>query len=80
LDVLWIEPIPEVYKELKKVIKKYKKQNSINALVVADDGKEYVFNIANNNGASSSLFDLAEHKDIWPDVKFVKKYVFRVYL
>jgi len=71
LSVLWIEPIPEIYKELKKQISKLENQIALNELIVDEDGKEYMFNIANNNGASSSLFDFSGHKDIWPDVKFI---------
>jgi len=65
LNVVWIEPIPEVYKKIKK---EYKKQKAIKALVTDKNNKEYKFNIANNGGASSSILKLEKHKDIWPDV------------
>lgn len=35
------------------------------------DGDDVELKIANNNGASSSIFELGEHKDIWPEVHYV---------
>lgn len=68
LNVLWVEPIPKVYKKLKENIKDYEKQKAIEALITDKDDKEYIFNIANNDGASSSILKLEKHKDIWPEV------------
>ena len=70
LEVLWIEPIEEVFEQLLANTKQYKKQKAIQALITDIDDKEYSFNIANNNGASSSILDLKEHKEIWPHVHF----------
>lgn len=72
LDVLWIEPIPEVYERLKSNIKNYPKQCCLNYLVTDIDDKEYDFNISNNNGESSSILDLNLHKKIWPSVYYTK--------
>ncbi len=72
LNVLWIEPIPEVYEILVKNIEKYKKQKAVMALVTDQNDKEYKFNIANNNGASSSILKLEKHIDLWPDVFYNK--------
>ena len=72
LDVLWVEPIPEVYEQLVGNIKKHKKQKAIQALITDVDDQTYQFNIANNNGASSSILQLKEHKEIWPHVHFNK--------
>ena len=69
LDVLWFEPLPAVYQQLLKAISDAEKQLAINALITDEDGKTYDFNVASNNGASSSIFNFAEHGDIWPDVK-----------
>jgi len=72
LRVLWIEPIPEVFGELTNNISKLPKQQAIQALVTDEDNKQYSFNIASNNGASSSILELKDHKDIWPQVEFVE--------
>lgn len=73
LNVLWIEPIPEIYEKLKNNIRNYPKQRCLNYLVSDIDNKEYDFNISNNNGESSSILDLNLHKKIWPTVSYIKK-------
>jgi FkbM family methyltransferase len=70
LNVLWIEPIPHVYKELVQNIAVYPAQRAHNALVTDTSGIAFNLNIADNGGQSSSIFDLAEHKEIWPEVKY----------
>ena len=77
LDVLWIEPIPEVFTELERNIEPYPRQRAIEALVTDRDGAEYAFHVANNDGRSSSILDLAEHRDIWPDVQFERSITLR---
>ena len=71
LEVVWIEPIPAVYEELVRNIQPYPKQRAIQALLTDRADDVIKLNIANNSGASSSIFDLALHKDIWPDVEYV---------
>jgi len=39
-------------------------------LITDKDDAEYTFYIANNQGASSSIYDIKLHKDIWPDVAY----------
>jgi len=73
VDVIWIEPIPDVFKQLQANIKGYTSQRAFQELVTDVDGGEYEFNIANNNGASSSIFNLKHHKDVWPDVDYSSK-------
>lgn len=73
LNVLWIEPIPSVYKNLQRNIQNYPNQISINSLVTDKDNFEYDFNISSNNGESSSIFELSLHKTIWPTVDYVEK-------
>lgn len=68
LRVIWIEPIPEIFSELSKNIRHFTKQRAYRELVTDIDGKQYQFHISNNNGASSSILELKQHKDIWPDV------------
>ncbi len=71
LNVIWVEPIPEVFVQLVANIAGYPKQRAIEALVTERDGDHHRLNVASNGGASSSILALHEHKDIWPDVSYV---------
>lgn len=72
LAVIWIEPIPEIYEQLKENIKAHKNQRAFKALITDIDNQEYEFHVANNNGASSSIYNLKHHRDIWPQVNYQK--------
>lgn len=73
LNVIWIEPIPEIFAELEFNLGPFPKQRAIPALVTDQNEKEYEFNVASNSGASSSILEFKLHKDIWPKVVFEKK-------
>ncbi|MFC1841265.1 FkbM family methyltransferase [Thermodesulfobacteriota bacterium] len=68
LDVVWIEPIPEVFHVLEQNLEGYSRQRAFQYLITDMDDEEYKFNIASNEGESSSIFELNLHKDIWPSV------------
>lgn len=70
LRVLWIEPIPAVFERLLANIRDYPNQQAIQALVTDVDGKMYDFHIANNDGQSSSILELQEHRDVWPEIHY----------
>jgi len=70
LDVLWIEPIPAVFEILRSNISAFPKQNAVQALVTDVDGYEYKFNVASNEGASSSIYEFKDHHEIWPDITY----------
>jgi FkbM family methyltransferase len=70
LYVMWIEPIPEVFEALRLNISGFPKQRAYNYLVADDDGKEYQLHIADNAGASSSILDLAKHKEMYPQIAY----------
>ncbi len=70
LDVLWIEPLPEVFATLRANVATFPRQRALQALVTDRDDHEYDFHVANNAGESSSLFELKQHKDVWPKVAF----------
>lgn len=70
LRVVWIEPIPEVFETLKGNLEGFHRQRALKYLVTDQDGAEYQFHISNNNGLSSSILDLKQHKDIWPTVEY----------
>jgi FkbM family methyltransferase len=70
LRVLWIEPIPEIFAALKTNIAGLSNQRAVQYLVTDADDVQCDLNIANNNGESSSILDLKEHRAIWPEVSF----------
>ena len=72
VSVLWIEPIPRVFRELRQRLAGFPRQKAFQALITDADDREECFHIANNGGASSSLLALHEHRDIWPSVEFVE--------
>jgi FkbM family methyltransferase len=72
LDVVWIEPISSVFSELKANLKEFPRQHAYQYLVTDRDGEEYTFHVANNQGASSSILEFDQHKDIWPDVNYTE--------
>jgi FkbM family methyltransferase len=71
LAVLWVEPIPSVFARLQLNVAGLPRQHCVNALVSDEDGREFTFHVASNDGASSSILDLAEHRDIWPEVHYI---------
>jgi FkbM family methyltransferase len=70
MDVIWVEPIPEVFEELQSNISSFPKQRAYQRLLTDVDGAEYTFHVANNKGESSSVYDLSKHKEMWPDVHY----------
>ena len=73
LRVFWVEAIPTVFQNLEENIRGYPNQRAALALLADVDGQAYEFNIASNEGASSSIYDFGQHKDIWPQVTYVGK-------
>jgi FkbM family methyltransferase len=70
LDVVWIEPIPEVFAQLRTNIACFPNQRAICCLVSDTDHRRYDFNIANNDGQSSSILEFKHHTDVWPEVRY----------
>jgi FkbM family methyltransferase len=77
LQVLWIEPLEELYGELQRNIAHLSDQKAVQALVTDCDGGEYSFNVASNAGGSSSILNLKQHADIWPDVTYTRTVAMR---
>ncbi len=77
LSVIWIEPIPEVFQILKANLQDFPNQQALQYLVTDRDDQEYQFHVANNNGLSSSIMDLKQHKEIWPSVSFTNTLLLR---
>jgi FkbM family methyltransferase len=72
LDVLWIEPIPDVFAALQANIADLPRQRALERLVTDRDDAPYEFHVANNDGQSSSILELKEHRDLWPKVDFTR--------
>ena len=70
LDVIWIEPIPKIFNKLKKNIKRFSKQKAFKYLLTNIENQDINFKIANNAGQSSSILELNQHKDIWPNIEY----------
>jgi FkbM family methyltransferase len=73
LNVLWIEANPSIYQRLIQNISRYENQIALNCLLTDVNDKQYEFHVSNNNGESSSIFELHHHKEIWPDVTYSSK-------
>ena len=71
LDVVWVEPIPWVFEKLQANLAGYPRQRAYNYLL-ADDEREYDFHIADNEGASSSIWEFSGHTAMWPDIRYNK--------
>jgi FkbM family methyltransferase len=72
LSVVWVEPIPEIFARLVENIRPYPRQRALQYLVTDRDGADYEFHVSNNDGYSSSIFELALHRDIWPHVQHTR--------
>ena len=72
-NILWVEAIPEVFKELAKNIAPFENQICFNACLSNVDGEEVVFNVSNNESQSSSILELGTHLEIHPEVHYVDK-------
>ncbi len=70
LNVVWVEAIPNVYEELLRNIAERPRQKAYQALLTEKVGERHSFKIANNGGASSSLFDFDKHAEIFPDIVY----------
>jgi FkbM family methyltransferase len=77
LDVLWIEPIPEVFATLTQNLASFPRQRALEALVTDRDDVPYEFHVANNSGESSSILALKEHRDLWPEVDYTRTIALR---
>lgn len=70
-DVLWIEPIKEVYDKLNNNIVKYPKQVAVN-IGIHDTLTAAVLHVSSNQGQSSSILEFGTHKELRPDIKYVR--------
>ena len=57
---IWIEANPKIFIDLKNHVSQYINQKAYNILLNDTDNKDILFNISNNDGASSSIFDFGD--------------------
>lgn len=69
LPVVWVEPLEPAYKVLLEKIAGKPRQVARQHLIA--DGKAHKFGVSNNAGQSSSIFDFADHKKLWPAIGYV---------
>lgn len=73
LDVIWVEPIPSLFKELQENIKPFPKQKAYNYLITDKNDEVYPFHVASNFGASSSIFEIGDPlKDLHPEIHYTE--------
>lgn len=69
--MIFIEAIPDIFLQLKKNISAFPDATALNACVSDKDGERVKFNIASNEGQSSSFLEFGTHLEQHPTVKFV---------
>ena len=48
----------------------FPKQRAYRYLLTDQDEREYLFHVASNEGASSSILPLAKHREMWPEISY----------
>jgi FkbM family methyltransferase len=71
--VIWVEAIPAVFEQLKANIAEFPRQRAVNAVLTDKSGDWVEFNVASNDGLSSSLLDLKVHALDHPNITYVDK-------
>ena len=71
LPVIWIEPLEGVFDQLRQRVSSHANQRALQYLITDEDDKEYSLRIASNFGQSSSIYDFALHRQVWPGVHYV---------
>lgn len=72
IDVTWVEADPLVFGILRRNIAWIRNQRALPGLVTDRNGDEYEFHVSSNGGKSSSIFELADHRKLWPGVRYLK--------
>jgi FkbM family methyltransferase len=70
LDVVWVEAIPAVFEKLRENLAGYPTQRAYQCLMTNEEGREYIFHVATNEGQSSSILPMAKHRQMYPAVSF----------
>lgn len=72
-NVIWVEALPDVFLELKRNVSHYPGQLALCACLSNVDGQKVPFNVANNQGQSSSFLEFGTHSKEHPTVKFTRR-------
>lgn len=72
---MWVEALPRVYDKLARKIAPIPGSIALLACVSDTDGERVDFNVASNEGQSSSFLELGTHAHEHPTVKYVEKIV-----
>lgn len=70
---IYIDAIPDMVKYCNQILYNQPDFVAYEACLTDKDGEQLSFNIADNEGGSSSIFDFGTHEKYHPDVKFTKK-------
>ncbi len=68
LKVVWLEAMPEFAAQCAQRISGLPNQHVLEALVSDKPDQKVTFHVTNNSGAASSMFELDQVDQIWPDV------------
>lgn len=61
LKVAWVEPNPDIFRELQSNMTDFPDQTAYNCLIAGQDGVKYQFHISDNEGSSSSILEPNKH-------------------
>jgi 2-O-methyltransferase len=69
LPVIWIEALPDVFTQLQRTLNgSYPQQRALNYLVTDQDDEDRNFYITSNDGMSSSIYQMKDHRLVWPSI------------
>jgi FkbM family methyltransferase len=71
---VYIEPIPSVFEKLASNLQEIPNHYPVQALCSDVDDEEIIFNVASNNGESSSIFNLGKHERLYPQINYVESF------
>lgn len=72
-NIVWVEAIPAVYSILADKMNLFPGSKCFHACISNRDDQVVHFNITSNNGLSSSIFNLQDHKISYPNIVVVEK-------
>ncbi|MBK5941823.1 FkbM family methyltransferase [Halochromatium roseum] len=68
-----VEAIPALFRQVAEKCANYPTQHAINACLSNVDGVDILFNVASNDGQSSSILELGRHAIEYPAITYVEK-------
>ena len=72
LRVVWVEPVDEVFQQLRANVAQHPDQTAYRYLIGRQDGEQCVFHISDNGAQSSSVFPFDLHREVWPGVSYTR--------